>query len=68
MSKPVVSYVAGVTAPPGKKMGHAGAIVSGGKGTAAAKMDALRAAGAQVGNNPTEAGQLMVEVVKGLTA
>jgi succinyl-CoA synthetase alpha subunit len=67
MSKPVVSYVAGVTAPPGKKMGHAGAIVSGGKGTAAAKMDALRAAGAQVGNNPTEAGQLMVEVVKDLT-
>jgi succinyl-CoA synthetase alpha subunit len=66
MSKPVVSYVAGVTAPPGKKMGHAGAIVSGGKGTAQAKMDALRAAGAEVGLNPTEAGRLMVEVVKGL--
>src|SRR5690606_10377578 len=65
MSKPVVSYIAGVTAPPGKKMGHAGAIVSGGKGTAQAKMDALRAAGAEVGMNPTEAGQLMVEVVKG---
>ena len=63
MSKPVVSYIAGVTAPPGKKMGHAGAIVSGGKGTAQAKMDALRAAGAEVGMNPTEAGQLMVEVV-----
>ena len=66
MSKPVVSYVAGVTAPPGKKMGHAGAIVSGGKGTAQAKMDALRDAGAKVGLNPTEAGQLMVEVVRGL--
>jgi succinyl-CoA synthetase alpha subunit len=63
MSKPVVAYVAGVTAPPGKKMGHAGAIVSGGKGTAAAKMDALRDAGARVGQNPTEAGELMSEVV-----
>ena len=66
MTKPVVSYVAGVTAPPGKKMGHAGAIVSGGKGTAQAKMDALREAGARVGLNPTEAGQLMVEVVREL--
>jgi succinyl-CoA synthetase alpha subunit len=63
MSKPVVSYIAGVTAPPGKKMGHAGAIVSGGKGTAAAKMDALRDAGAEVGLNPTEAGELMAAVV-----
>jgi succinyl-CoA synthetase alpha subunit len=63
MSKPVVSYVAGVTAPPGKKMGHAGAIVSGGKGTAAAKMDALRDAGAEVGLNPTEAGELMAGIV-----
>jgi succinyl-CoA synthetase alpha subunit len=66
MTKPVVSYIAGVTAPPGKKMGHAGAIVSGGKGTAQAKMEALRAAGAEVGLNPTEAGRLMVEVVKSL--
>src|SRR5579859_8169185 len=63
MSKPVVAYVAGVTAPPGKKMGHAGAIVSGGKVTAAAKMDALRDAGAEVGMNPTEAGELMAGVV-----
>jgi len=67
MTKPVVSYVAGVTAPPGKKMGHAGAIVSGGKGTAQAKMDALKDAGAKVGLNPTEAGQLMVEVVRELS-
>ncbi len=66
MTKPVTSYIAGVTAPPGKKMGHAGAIVSGGKGTAAAKMDALRDAGAKVGLNPTEAGDLMAQVVANL--
>ncbi len=66
VSKPVVSYVAGVTAPAGKKMGHAGAIVSGGKGTAAAKREALEAAGVRVGSNPTEAGELMVEVVAAL--
>ncbi len=63
MSKPVASYVAGVTAPPGKKMGHAGAIVSGGKGTADAKMEALADAGVKVGHNPTEAGELMAEIV-----
>ena len=63
MSKPVVAYVAGVTAPPGRKMGHAGAIVSGSQGTAQAKMDALRAAGVQVALNPTEAGELMAQVV-----
>ena len=66
MTKPVSAYIAGVTAPPGKKMGHAGAIVSGGKGTAAAKMEALADAGVKVGNNPTEAGELMVEIVKDL--
>lgn len=63
VTKPVSSYVAGVTAPPGKKMGHAGAIVSGGKGTAAAKMRALSEAGVRVGRNPTEAGELMAEIV-----
>ena len=66
MRKPVVSYIAGVTAPPGKKMGHAGAIVSGGKGTAAAKTEALADAGVKIGLNPTEAGELMVDVVAGL--
>jgi succinyl-CoA synthetase alpha subunit len=66
MSKPVVSYVAGVTAPPGKKMGHAGAIISGGKGTAAAKMEALAAVGVRVGQNPSEAGDLMAEIVANL--
>ena len=63
MTKPVSAYVAGVTAPPGKKMGHAGAIVSGGKGTAQAKMDALRDANVRVGLNPTEAGEHMVNII-----
>ncbi|MEN3272728.1 MAG: succinyl-CoA synthetase alpha subunit [Actinomycetota bacterium] len=66
MDKPVAAYVAGVTAPPGKKMGHAGAIVSGGKGTAQGKMDALRAAGVHVGLNPSEVGDLMADIVKSL--
>jgi succinyl-CoA synthetase alpha subunit len=66
LSKPVVAYIAGVTAPPGKKMGHAGAIISGSQGTAQAKMEALRKAGAQVAVNPTEAGMLMTEVVRTL--
>jgi len=66
MTKPVVAYVAGVTAPSGRRVGHAGAIISGSAGTAAAKIDALRAAGAQVGVNPTQAGELMVAVVAGL--
>ena len=63
MTKPVVVYIAGVTAPPGRKMGHAGAIISGSSGTAGAKMDALRSAGAHVAINPTEAGNVMATVV-----
>jgi len=66
VDKPVVAYVAGVTAPPGKRMGHAGAIVSGSKGTAKAKMEALAAAGATVAVNPTEAGELMAGMVASL--
>jgi succinyl-CoA synthetase alpha subunit len=66
VTKPMSAYIAGVTAPAGKKMGHAGAIVSGGKGTAQGKMDALREAGVKIGLNPTEAGSLMAEIVKGL--
>ena len=66
VTKPMSAYIAGVTAPEGKKMGHAGAITSGGKGTAQGKMDALRAAGVRVGLNPTEAGILMAEIVAGL--
>jgi succinyl-CoA synthetase alpha subunit len=61
MTKPVVTYIAGQTAPPGKKMGHAGAIISGGKGTAEAKVAALRDAGCDVARNPTEIGGLMAE-------
>ena len=59
ISKPVVAYIAGLTAPPGVKMGHAGAIISGGKGTAAAKIEALEAVGAAIAQNPTEIGPLV---------
>jgi succinyl-CoA synthetase alpha subunit len=66
VSKPVVGYVAGFTAPEGKTMGHAGAIVSGSSGTAAAKQEALEAAGVKVGKTPSATAELMREIMKNL--
>ena len=68
VTKPVVGYVAGFTAPEGKTMGHAGAIVSGSSGTAQAKKEALEAAGVKVGKTPSETAALMREIMAGLSA
>ena len=64
MQKPVVGFIAGVTAPPGKRMGHAGAIISGGKGTAQEKLAVMQACGMKVTRNPAEMGRLLKSVLK----
>jgi succinyl-CoA synthetase alpha subunit len=68
VTKPVIAYIAGFTAPAGKQMGHAGAIVSGSAGTARAKADALEARGVRVGRTPTEVAELAVDVLSGASS
>ena len=65
VKKPTVGFIAGAAAPPGRRMGHAGAVISGGRDTAAAKMEALRAAGVHIAENPAVVGETMAQVLKG---
>ena len=65
VKKPMVGFIAGVTAPPGKRMGHAGAIISGGQGTAESKQEAMRSAGIEVADSPSALGSTMLKVMKG---
>jgi len=65
VKKPIVAFIAGATAPPGRRMGHAGAVISGGRDTAAAKMEAMRSAGVHVADSPAALGSTMVKVLQG---
>ena len=64
-SKPMIGFIAGSTAPPGRRMGHAGAIISGGKGKAEDKFEAMRSAGIMISQSPAELGSTMIEALKG---